>query len=167
MILSEFFQPSPGGIAFAVIFGLTILVADGLGWKGNHLFFQRVDNDSGQCLQVIGGLAGFGVGFVQAIGREEFFGREIASAIKGDQITAFHEDKGLQHLAPLGLSENCLEGRTQQIGMDNIKPGTHLGIGGDLVHAVNGLEIVFLNLSSAIKSQKGRVFKRKHGEAGH
>lgn len=73
MVLSEFFQPSSGGIAFTVVFGLSILIADGLGRQGNHLFSRRVDNDGSQCLQMIGGLAGLGACFLQAIGVRKVF----------------------------------------------------------------------------------------------
>lgn len=167
MVLSEFLQPSSGGIAFTIVFGLPILVADGLGRQGNHFFLLGMDNDRGQCLKVIGRFAGLGVGFLQAIAREEFFGREVTGAIQGDQIAAFHEDKRFQQLASLGLSENGLKGRAQLIGIDNIQSGAHLGVAGNGVHAVDGLEIVFLGFSSPIKSQKRGVFEGEHGESGH
>ncbi len=167
MVLSEFLQPSSGGIAFTVVFGLSILVADGLGRQGNDLFLVRMDNDRGQGLQVISRFAGLGAGFLQAEGREEFFRREVTGAIQGDQIAAFHEDKPFQQLTALRLSENRLESWAQQVGIDNIQSGAHLGVAGNVVHAVDGLEIVFLGFSSPIESQKRGIFEGKHGESGH
>jgi hypothetical protein len=104
---------------------------------------------------------------LEARRREKFFRGEVTGAIQGDQVAAFHEDELFQDLASLGLCEAAFESRPQTIGMHNIESRAHLGVTWNPLHSVNGLEIVFLCLSSPIESQQARVFEGKHGETGH
>ena len=66
-------------------------------------------------------------------------------------------DHIFQDFAALELSEYGLEGRSQLFAVDVVEEGSHMGIGGNTVDMINGMEIIVV--SSLVEGEQRRVFE--------
>src|SRR5437764_15348235 len=71
-------------------------------------------------------------------------GGEVVGAIEGQQVTAVEEDEGLQGFAALELAEDSPEGGPESFGLDVVEEGAQVGIGRDLLDAIEGAKVVIV-----------------------
>ena len=137
MIYSEFAQPTPAGIAFTIVFGVPVLVADGLGRQRDHLSVPRMDDNGSQGLEMVSFLSGLRSGLFQTAGGEALFGRKVTGSIDGDQIAAVDEFKTFEDFPPLGMAKDRFERRPQGIRINAIETSAHLGVTGNALDPVD------------------------------
>ena len=96
-----------------------------------------------------------------------FFGGEIGSAIEGEQIMTLKKDERFESLAALELTKDAGESWTEKLGIDVIKDGAHLGVGGNLLEAEERFEIPLVASPLLVKGQERRFFESEDGKARH
>ena len=67
----------------------------------------------------------------------------------------------------VGGDEDLAKRGSQVCGIDRIKNGPHLGVGGDAIDPIDGAEVVVGVAAALIEGQQGRVFEREHREGRH
>ena len=166
MILTKVLQPTAGRVAFTVVFDKAILLDDRFGCQRDNFFEVGMDQGCAEQLVGIGDMAPAMV-LDHARSTMDFLGREVACAIKCQEVAAVEEDVILQDFASLEAAKDFVEQRPQCVGFDGIENGSHLGIGWNTVDCVDGAEVVVGITPPPIEDEQGRVFEREHGKSGH
>ena len=76
-------------------------------------------------------------------------------------------DEGFQRLAALHTAEDITEQGPQMLGTDGVKDGPHLRVGGDVVDAIDGAEVLVGIAAALVEGQQRRVLEGEHGEPRH
>ncbi len=97
----------------------------------------------------------------------QFFRREIAGPIVGDEDALLHEDHIFKNFFLLSLIKNGFVGRAQRVGVNFIETGAHLIVTGDCLHAVNRFQIGSFGRFTALEVKQGGGFEGKHGVGRH
>ena len=122
----------------------------------------RMDDGASQHLKMIDGLPCLGVFLFKTNGGVQFFRREIAGPIVGDEDAAIQEDHVFKDFFLLSLIENRFVGRSQRVRVNFIETSAHLSVTGNCRHAVNRFQIGFLGCSTALEVKQGGGFEGKH-----
>src|SRR5436189_2399159 len=164
MVLAETLEPTPGGVALAVVLVLAVLTLDRLGRQGEDLREIRVNEGGPQQLVVVADCAVL-VLPRQAMVAVDLLGREVFDPIQGNQLTTFQEDKLLQDLAALQRAEEVLEGGADLVRGHLVEDGPYLSIAGDGLEAEDRAEVVIQG--ATLESEQGGVLQAEQRQASH
>ena len=166
MLAAEAPEPAAGGVAFAVVLGVAVLVDDRLGRQRDDFLEIGMDERGTQHLVGIGDAAAAMV-LLQTRRTVDLGGRIIGRSVEGQEVAAVEIDEGLQGLAALQAAEDITEQGPQRVRIDRVQKGPHLRVGGDVVDAVDGAEVVVGIATTPVEGQEGRILEREHGDGGH
>jgi hypothetical protein len=158
MLAAEAPEPAAGGVAFAVVLGVAVLVDDRLGRQRDD--FLEIGMNQGGFQQLMGiGDAAASMVLLQTRRTVDLGGRIIGRSVEIDE--------GLQDLAALQAAEDITEQGPQMVRIDRVQKGPHLRVGGDVVDAVDGVKVVVGIATTLVEGQEGRILEREHGDGGH
>jgi hypothetical protein len=120
-----------------------------------------MDEGGGQHLVVVGNPAILALPLQAGVTVDRVRG-EVLGAIEGQQITVVEEDERLQGFAALELAEDSPEGGPQLFGLDVVEEGAQVGVGRDVLDAIEGAEVVIV--AAFLERQEGRVFEGEEGK---
>ena len=137
MVPAKRLEPATCGVAFAVVFGVTILVNNRLRGQRDYFFEVGMDQRGTQQLVVVGHAAAAMV-LLQTRSTVNLGGGKIARPVQRQQVMAVEIDEPFQRLAALQAAKDITEQRPQVVGIDRIEEGPHLGVAGNVVDGVDG-----------------------------
>jgi hypothetical protein len=105
--------------------------------------------------------------FFHALGAMDFWGREILSAVEGQQIIAIQKAQIFQGLATDQSSEDISEDGPELFGVDRIEDFSQASITRYVFHVEDHPQVLFVLLSSLVEGQQGRILESEHSQSTH
>jgi hypothetical protein len=106
VLVSQAFQEASRGIAFAIVFGVSVAPADELRGQGNDLLEIGMNDSGAQHLKIVTGLAASRINLLKTAWRVQLFRGKIAGAVERQNVVPIQKSQLLQGLAPLELAKN-------------------------------------------------------------
>ena len=89
----------------------------------------------------------------------------MLDTVARQQVTALIEHKRLKGFAALEFPKDVRKAGAETLGIDRVEEDAHLGVGRNMLDAVDGAQIVVFD--PLLKSEQGWLFQGKQGKAAH